>query len=137
MDPVHAQVLDAALTQTDAAHNWEFRLAHVLRALPQLNQGTVRTHIASRCCVNAPSNHQSRHGYFRAIGRGTYQIEPPFRRTLRRSRPSAGAWQDRLLEAVDSGVDPTLIAESLKVTPTKRLLRMQEAAESLDAMKRR
>ena len=29
----------------------------IVRALPHLDPGTVRTHIVSRCCVNAPKNH--------------------------------------------------------------------------------
>jgi len=44
-------------------------------------------------------------------------------------------WQDRLLAKVESGVDPTLIRESLKLTPTERLERMRAAAEALEAMK--
>jgi hypothetical protein len=134
MIPVHRQVLDAALALTGAGGAWDFRLADVVRALPHLNAGTVRTHVASRCCVNAPSHHQSRHPYFRSVGRGIYRIESAFRRKVRSGRSPVGAWYGRALSTIDSGVDPTLIAASLKRSPTERLEQMQHAAESLDAM---
>jgi hypothetical protein len=108
--------------------DWTFRIADVVKALPALNPGSVRTHVASRCCVNAPAHHQSRHRYFRAVGRGVYRIEPAARRRRTRSQ----GWQDRILAAIDSGVDPTLIAESLRWTPTERLERMRRAAVSLE-----
>jgi hypothetical protein len=38
---------------------------------------------------------------------------------------------------MESGVDPTLLAESLAMTPTERLETMRRAALSLDAMKSR
>jgi hypothetical protein len=41
--------------------------------------------------------------------------------------------QDRLL-ALGSGVDPSLIDESLAMTPTERLDTMRRAAVSLEAM---
>jgi len=132
MEPIHVQVLETACAL--AGGDWTFRIADVARTLPHLNAATVRTHVASRCCVNAPSNHQSRYRYFRAIGRGVYRIEPPFRRRApsgRRRRPS----QDLILASTDSGVDPTLIAESLVMTPTERLETMRRAALALDAMR--
>jgi hypothetical protein len=135
VDPVHVQVLEAALGECRARATWEFRLADVVRALPHLNAGTIRTHVTSRCCVNAPSHHQSRYPYFRSIGRGVYRIEPEFRRRVRRGGSGAGGWQDRLLATMDSGIDSTLIAESMKLTPTERLERMRRAALSLAAMK--
>lgn len=133
--PVHLDVLDAALAHTGDRAGWRFALRDIVRALPHLNAATVRTHVASRCCVNAPSNHQTRYAYFRAVGRGVYRVEPAFRRAARRR--SKGGWPDRILEHLDSGVDPTLIEESLKLTPTERLERMRKVAESLDAMKSR
>jgi hypothetical protein len=134
MTPVHIQILQAVLARTDAARDWRFRLADVVRALPHLNPGTVRTHVASRCCTNAPSNHQSRYPYFQAAGGGVYRVESALRKRTVKSR-RACAWQDRLLSAMDSGVDPTLIDEALKLTPTERLENMRRGAESLDTMR--
>jgi len=132
MDPVHAQVLDAACAL--AAADWTFRIADVMTALPHLNAATVRTHVASRCCVSAPSNHQSRYRYFRGLGRGVYRIEPPFRHRVRRGRRQAAS-QDVILATLDSGVDLTLIAESLAMTPTERLETMRRAARALDTIR--
>jgi predicted RNase H-like HicB family nuclease len=52
----------------------------VVRALPHLNASSVRTHIVSRCCVNAPAHHLHRWGYFRRVARGLYDILPAYRR---------------------------------------------------------
>jgi hypothetical protein len=131
MKPVHAEVLEAARRVAGDGH--VFRLAELVRAVPHLNAATVRTHVASRCCVNAPANHQSRHPYFRAIGRGRYRLEPRFRHASRVRRD----WQDRLIDALGSGVDPTLLDASLRMTPTERLETMRRAGRSLDAMMRR
>lgn len=134
VEPIHAEILTAARKLSTRAHT--FRLADLVKAVPHLNPGTVRTHVASRCCVNAPAHHQSRHPYFRSLGKGLYRLEPRFRRpshALRRHR----AWQDRLIDALGSGVDPTLLDASLRMTPTERLETMRQAALSLEAMTRR
>ncbi len=128
VEPIHVQVLDAACQVARA--DGIFRMADVAKALPHLNAGTVRTHVASRCCVNAPSHHQSRYQYFRAIRRGVYSIEPGFRAPRRRQAAS----QDVILAALPSGVDPSLLRDSLAQTPTERLETMRAAALSLAAM---
>jgi hypothetical protein len=38
----------------------------------------------------------------------------------------APAWDERILAHMKPGVDPTLIAESLRLTPTERLIRLQK-----------
>ncbi len=135
MAPVHAVVLETAVRLADPATGWRFRLRDVVGALPHLNKGTVRTHVASRCCVNAPSHHQSRHPYFRALGGGVYTVEPPFQKRAAGAHRRAG-WQDAILATIDSGVDMTLIDESLRLTPTERLERMRSAAASMADMRR-
>ena len=50
-----------------------FTPAEVVAALPHLNAGTVRTHVASRCCVNAPANHSHRPLYLQRVSRGRYK----------------------------------------------------------------
>jgi hypothetical protein len=130
MGPIHGQVLEAAAAV--AAHDWTFRIADVTAALPHLNRATVRTHVASRCCANAPANHQTRYRYFRALERGVYRVEPAFRRSRRR-RPAPS--QEIILSSIASGVDWTLIAESLAMTATERLETMRRAAHALDAIR--
>ena len=86
---VHTEVLDAALRLCRERRNWVFGPGEVVAALPHLNASTVRTHIVSRCCVNAPKNHPHRWGYFRRIGRGEYEILPAWRRAHRTRRHGA------------------------------------------------
>ena len=83
--PVHAEVLDAARRLCRERGGWTFRPDEVVRALPHLNASTVRTHIVSRCCVNAPKHHPHRWGYFRRVARGVYEIQPGLRH-VRRTR---------------------------------------------------
>ncbi len=79
--PIHAEVLAAAQLLC-GAEDWTFRPVDVVRALPHLNARSVRTHIVSRCCENAPENHPHRWPYFRRVGRGVYEILPPYRRNV-------------------------------------------------------
>jgi len=72
--PVHREVLDAALRLCRSRGDWTFRVEDVVRALPHLNEHSVRAHVASRCCVNAPSHHAHRYRYFRRVGRGCYEV---------------------------------------------------------------
>ena len=85
---VHHEVLDAARRLCRERGGWTFRPDEVVRALPHLNASTVRTHIVSRCCVNAPKNHLHRWAYFRRVARGVYEILAALRRA-RRPQPGA------------------------------------------------
>jgi hypothetical protein len=126
---VHLDVLDAARRVADGSI---FRLGAVVDALPHLNPGTIRTHVASRCCVNAPKHHEVRYPYFMALGGGRYRIQPKDRATP--SRETLIPSQDRLIEALGSGADLTLIDRSLRMTPTERIETMRRAAQSLATM---
>lgn len=79
--PIHQEALQAA--RRICLHNgkWTFTPHEVVRALPHLNASSVRTHIVSRCCVNAPQNHPHKWDYFRRVARGLYEIRPAYRRT--------------------------------------------------------
>ena len=133
MEPIHVQALEAACSLAD--DTWTFRVADLAQALPHLNPATLRTHVASRCCVNAPCNHQSRYRYFRALGRGVYRIERAFRHRPGHARSAAS--QNVILASFDSGVDSTLIAETLAMPPTERLETMRRAARSLETIRSR
>ena len=76
----HEEILAAALRICRQRRGWRFSPIEVVRALPHLNPGTVRTHIVSRCCVNAPQHHPHRWDYFRRVSRGVYEIRAPYRR---------------------------------------------------------
>ena len=100
-EAIHAQVL-AAARRLGRSSDWTFRLVDVVRALPHRNERTVRTHVASRCCVNAPANHPHRWPYFRRLRRGIYRIEPAFQAQAPASRASGR------LEAADRVAEPTV-----------------------------
>jgi predicted RNase H-like HicB family nuclease len=77
---VHDQVLRAAIALCRSRGGWRFRAVEIVRALPHLDAGTVRTHIVSRCCVNAPENHPHRWDYFERVSRGLYEVRSAHRR---------------------------------------------------------
>jgi predicted RNase H-like HicB family nuclease len=83
---VQAEVLEAVGRICVERGAWLFVPEEVVRALPHLNPSTVRTHIVSRCCVNAPANHAHRLGYFRRVRRGEYELLPKHRPPARAAR---------------------------------------------------
>lgn len=76
---IHDEVLRAAQRICRERGGWVFSAEEVVRALPHLNENSVRTHVSSRCCVNAPANHDHRWPYFRRLARGRYEVARPFR----------------------------------------------------------
>jgi hypothetical protein len=78
---VHDEVLAAANQIASARGDWTFTPFEVVKALPILNENSVRTHIVSRCCVNAPRNHLHKWDYFRRVGHGKYEVLSPYRDT--------------------------------------------------------
>lgn len=76
---VHDEILRTALRICRRRDGWKFKPREIVLALPHLNASTVRTHIVSRCCVNAPENHQHRLDYFKRVSRGLYEIRSPYR----------------------------------------------------------
>jgi hypothetical protein len=76
---VHAAVLGAALHLCRRRGGWTFRPAEIVAALPGLNAASVRTHVMSRCCVNAPPHHAHRWPHFKRVERGLYQVLPAMR----------------------------------------------------------
>jgi len=76
---IHEDVLLTARRICWERREKTFHVADVVHALPHLNESSVRTHIVSRCCVNAPKNHPHRWPYFRRLARGEYEILPAWR----------------------------------------------------------
>ena len=72
--PIHDRVLAIAQRICAQREDGTFKPAEVVAALPDLNARSVRTHVVSRCCVNAPRNHASRWPYFERTSRGRYRI---------------------------------------------------------------
>jgi predicted RNase H-like HicB family nuclease len=76
---VHEEVLCAAQRLCVERGRWTFSAEEVVRALPHLNEHSVRTHVSSRCCVNAPAHHRHRWPYFKRLARGQYEVAKPYR----------------------------------------------------------
>ena len=77
--PVHEEVLAAANRIAGQRKDWTFTPYEIVKALPNLNEYSVRTDIVSRCCVNAPANHLRRWDYFRRVGHGRYEVMSKYR----------------------------------------------------------
>lgn len=76
----HEEILAAARRICEEREQKVFSADDIVRALPDVNAGTVRTHVTSRCCVNAPKNHPHKWDYFKRVGRGRYELTPKYRR---------------------------------------------------------
>ncbi len=72
--PIHKEILESARRICRERGVKTFLVSDIVRALPHLNPSSVRTHVVSRCCVNAPKNHPHKWAYFLRIGRGEYGI---------------------------------------------------------------
>ena len=106
---VHHEVLGTALRLCRERGNWTFTPGEIVRALPHLNPSTVRTHIVSRCCVNAPKHHPHRWEYFRRVGRGEYKILPACRKVLRVRRAGAQAERGSGVAETAGAYGPTAV----------------------------
>ncbi len=82
--PIHEEVLRAARRICAARGEQTFTPLEIIQVLPHLNERSVRTHVVSRCCTNAPKNHPHKWDYFRRIRRGVYEIRPPYREPVGR-----------------------------------------------------
>lgn len=121
---IQTRVLDAALALCRERGGWTFEVAEIVTALPDLNPQSVRTHVTSRCCVNAPAHHAHRWPYFRRVGRGRYEVLPSHRKldeprvlVAREAQPvytPAPAARD-LVHAVVSRSDAWFVAEVLEL----------------------
>jgi hypothetical protein len=76
---IQQEVLQAAIAVCRDRGGWRFRPEEIVAALPHLHAATVRTHVISRLCVNAPANHPHRWPYFTRVNRGVYEVLPPYR----------------------------------------------------------
>ena len=91
---VHHEILAAAKRLGAERGDWTFAPDEIVRALPHLNPSTVRTHVTSRCCENAPRNHPHKWAYFRRIRRGWYRVLPAMR-----GEYAGGTRSDRVAES--------------------------------------
>jgi len=142
--PIHLEVLRAALRLCRRRGGWTFRPDEIVRLLPSLNASSVRTHIVSRCCVNAPRNHPHAWDYFERVERAVYEILPKYRRVAaERSSPATKVGEPRtayharrpalggVVHAVVVRDGPWFVAECLEIAVVTQGRSLDETAEAL------
>ena len=142
--PIHLEVFRAALRLCRRRGGWTFRPDEIVRLLPSLNASSVRTHIVSRCCVNAPRNHPHTWDYFKRVERAVYEIRPKHRRVaaeqpkpatkLGKSRVAYHAGRRPLggvVHAIVARDGAWFVAECLEVAVVTQGRSLDETAEAL------
>ena len=138
---VHQQVLETSRRLAAGRRDWSFKVAEIVEALPGLNQSTVRTHVVSRCCVNAPKNHLHKWDYFRRIGRGLYQVERKYRgvpekreigplQEFARAQRNSKSRLRKMLHAVIQKDEGTYVVECLELPVVTQGHSLDEAVEN-------
>ena len=118
---VHDEVLATAQRLCAAKRARTFSPVEVVRALPHLKASTVRTHVVSRCCVNAPKNHVHKWPYFRRVRRGVYEILKAYSSSVVEARDAAvryaadDAALHETIHTVISESEGAYVAECLEV----------------------
>lgn len=74
----HEDVLEAAREITARKGINEFAPEEVITYLKskgtKYKESTIRTHVVSRCTINAPAHHGKRYPYFERISYGLYKV---------------------------------------------------------------
>jgi predicted RNase H-like HicB family nuclease len=134
---MHHLILEAAQRLCAERTEPVFAPDEIVRALPQLNAQTVRTHVTSRCCVNARPHHHSRLDYFRKVGRGRYELLPEHRvrrhrsPTSRKPSTSAAAAQRETIHAVITKSDGMYVVDCHEVAVVTQGMTIDEALVNL------
>lgn len=137
---IHEEVLHVARRICRERGDWTFSPEEVARALPELNANSVRTHVVSRCCVNAPKNHPHKWDYFRRVGRGKYEIAPQYRGGEEGSRTervaeSVAAYRDLpardSVHAVVTRGERQFVAECLEIAVVTQGRTLDEVVSNL------
>ncbi|SOC41463.1 DUF7669 domain-containing protein [Ureibacillus acetophenoni] len=72
------EILDAAYNITRIRNNKEFTISEIIDYMKlkgtTYKESTIRTQITSRCCKNAPRNHQVVYNDFERVGKGKYIV---------------------------------------------------------------
>ena len=72
------EVVQAARAIVARKRRNEFRLTEIVQYLKDANseysESTIRTHVTSRCCANAPDHHAKVYRDFERIGKGMYRV---------------------------------------------------------------
>jgi len=72
------ELIESANAVVDRKGVNDFGIGELVREMRLRGTGyaesTIRTHIVSRCCSNAPKNHGTKYDHFERIGRGRYRL---------------------------------------------------------------
>ncbi|HKB06654.1 MAG TPA: hypothetical protein VKF61_00085 [Candidatus Polarisedimenticolia bacterium] len=128
---IQLRVLEVALRICRDRGEWTFGPKEIVAALADLNPGSVRTHVMSRCCVNAPEHHAHRWPYFRRLRRGVYEILP----ACRRRRGAAPESPDPVIAAYVKDIDRTLIRQNLEKGFEERLQTLQAWTNDMEELR--
>ncbi len=129
---IHDQVLAAAQRLSALQPDRTFSVAEIVAALPDLNAGTVRTHVCSRCCVDAPPHHGSRWSYFERVGQGRYRLAEAYRPPKPAARAKSLLSTGReAIHAVISESEGWYVAECLEVAVVTQGLSLDETLDNL------
>ena len=139
----HEEILAAALRICRERGVWTFSAVDIVRALPHLNAGTIRTHVTSRCCVNAPRNHPHKWDYFKRVDRGVYEVVPRYRQrpeashSIARETPATYGMPARsgmlrhVVHALISRADGWYSAECMEIAVVTQGRTLDEAVTNL------
>src|SRR5262245_10026948 len=127
---VHDEVLKAAQERCRQTGSTEFELSDIVAALPHLNEGSVRTHVTSRCCINAPKHHAHRWGYFRRVSRGVYELVSKYRIHIT-ARRSAELSVRQHLHVTVTRSDGKYTAECLELPVITEALDLNQLVQNL------
>jgi predicted RNase H-like HicB family nuclease len=137
----HEEILATVWRIAGARRDWTFTPNEIVRALPHLHPGTVRTHITSRCCSNAPKNHPHKWDYFVRVERGRYQLAPKYRRAGRGASvaretspayaPPSGAAPRHTIHAAVTHGDDWFTAECLELSVVTQGRTLDETVANL------
>src|SRR5262249_7076083 len=132
----HQLILEAAQRICAGRRESVFTPNEIVQALPHLNAQTVRTHVTSRCCVNARPHHQSRLPYFRKTDRGKYELLAPYRvpkdrrQSVPRSQQRTGVRSDTI-HAVITKDDDTYTVDCHEIAVVTQGNTIDEALANL------
>jgi predicted RNase H-like HicB family nuclease len=127
---IHLQVLAAAQRICGEQGRTRFHLNEVVKALPRVSSNSVRTHVSSYCCVNAPRYHAYRHPYFKRVGFGEYELMPAFRATAREEPRRPSRPRRDTIHVVIAESDGLYVAECLEIAVVTQGRTLDEVLEN-------
>ncbi len=115
---IHEEILGTVLRLCRERRTWTFNTEEVVLRLPHLNESSVRTHIISRCCVNAPKNHPHKWNYFERVRRGLYAVRPDYRRKDKAQRMALKQDRGTVGHAIGETVSPYYAVKRVAIRET-------------------